>query len=86
MRKMTELDKKYILTLLEHIVRWQLESVQNIKENYLNIQPAMFEITNIHDLSVFIKANKIDIEPEEWEHLYIVASDKARTKFLEDKD
>lgn len=82
--KPDDFESKQISFMLRAIIKWQLESVQNIKEQYFGIQASQFMTSNIHDLGLFIKAHNLDIDPDEWEDFYIKASDEARKEFFKE--
>ena len=81
MHKASEFQQKYIKQMLENIIKWQLELSQNIQEQYLGIRPATCIINLMHDLALYIR--NIDIDPDEWEDMYVEASDKARKEFFD---
>ena len=82
-RKPNEFDKKMINNYLENLIKWQLESAKNIQEQYFGIQASSFVVTYVHDLGMYVMSNNLDIDPDEWEDMYIKASDKARKEFFE---
>jgi len=79
-QKMTDLQKKYIIQMMEELIKWHLETMDNIKEQYLSVRPLTVEINLIHDLEVYIR--NIDIDPDEWEDLYIIAGERARKEYF----
>jgi len=80
-QKMTDLQKKYIIQMMEELIKWHLETMDNIKEQYLSVRPLTVEINLIHDLEVYIR--NIDIDPDEWEDLYIIAGERARKEYFD---
>jgi len=78
---MTDLQKKYIIQMMEELIKWHLETMDNIKEQYLSVRPLTVEINLIHDLEVYIR--NIDIDPDEWEDLYIIAGERARKEYFD---
>ena len=79
-QKMNDLQKKYIIQMMEELIKWHLETMDNIKEQYLSVRPLTVEINLIHDLEVYIR--NIDIDPDEWEDLYIIAGERARKEYF----
>ena len=79
-RKMTEDEKKYIIRQLKTVLYWQLETATNIQQQYLGLTAPMFLATNLHDLALYV--HNIDIDPDEWEDLYMTASDEARHEYF----
>lgn len=77
---MTDLQKKYIIQMMEELIKWHLETMDNIKEQYLSVRPLTVEINLVHDLEVYIR--NIDIDPDEWEDLYIIAGERARKEYF----
>ena len=84
MKKMNELQKKYIIQMLENLIKWHLETIDNIKEQYLGIRSLTCEINLMHDLAMYIR--NIDIDPDEWEDMYIIAGEKARKEYFNQKE
>ena len=82
--KPDDFESKQINYMLKCLIKWQLESVENIKEQYFGIQASQFVTLYIHDLGVFIKSHNLDITEEEWQDFYIKASDEARKDFLKE--
>lgn len=80
-QKMNDLQKKYIIQMMEELIKWHLETMDNIKEQYLSVRPLTVEINLIHDLEVYIR--NIDIDPDEWEDLYIIAGERARKEYFD---
>lgn len=84
--KMNDFETKQIKFMLKNLIRWQLESVENVKEQYFGIQAGQFVVNYLHDLGMFVKSHNLNITDEEWQKLYVECSDKARTEFLEESN
>lgn len=82
-RKPNESELNQIKLFLEYICKWHLESAKNIQEQYFGIQASQFVTNYIHELSVFMNRNNLEIDDDEWVKLYMEASDKARKDFFE---
>lgn len=83
--KMDVFETKQVKFMLKCLIKWQLESVENVKGQYFGIQASQFVVNYLHDLGMFVKAHNLDISDEEWERLYMECSEEARKEFLEDK-
>ena len=80
MKKPNEYEKKYIINELCDLIKWHLETIENIREKYLSVRPLTCEMNLLHDLAVYTK--NLDIDPDEWEDLYVEAADKARKEYF----
>lgn len=84
MQKPNECQKKYIIQSLCDLIKWHFETMDNIKEKYLSVRPLTCEINILHDLAVYTK--NLDIDPDEWEDIYIIAGERARKEYFSQKD
>lgn len=80
MQKPNEYQKKYIINELCDLIKWHLETIDNIKEKYLSVRPLTCQMNLLHDLAVYTK--DLDIDPDEWEDIYIIAGERARKEYF----
>ena len=78
MQKINEYQKKYIIRSLTDLIRWHLETFDNVKEKYLSVRPLTCQMNIMHDLAIYIK--NINIEEQEWKDIFIIADMLAHGK------
>ena len=84
MGKIQDWKMKQIKRYLKNAIKWQLESMENLKNQYFVITAGQFATGYTSDLGMFLARSGIEFEDEEWEKLYMECSEEARKDFLEE--
>ena len=77
---MKDFERKHVVQMIAELTKWQLETAENIHNQYFGLRPLTIQINLMQDLALFIA--KFNIPQDEWEKMYIEGADKARKEFL----